>query len=176
MSSTVEQTVVTAPDISCAHCVAAITNAVSAITGVDSVEIAKTIWANHPAGIELYGTTTQNITDSQFTTQAIKFTRPTNVDIIVSLTVAPTSSYPGDGHTQIKNAIINYAAGTLVPGEKFGIGDTVFFSKIYTATNSVKGHHVSALQIGAPSLGTSDISIGETQIARFLFANITVLP
>lgn len=39
MSNTIEQTVVTAPDISCAHCATAITNAVSAIPGVDSVEV-----------------------------------------------------------------------------------------------------------------------------------------
>jgi copper chaperone len=39
MSSTIEQTVVTAPDISCAHCASAITNAVSAIPGVASVQV-----------------------------------------------------------------------------------------------------------------------------------------
>lgn len=53
MSSTVEQTVVTAPDISCAHCVAAITNAVSAITGVDSVEVdipSKRVTISHSPG------------------------------------------------------------------------------------------------------------------------------
>lgn len=39
MSSIIEQTVVTAPDISCAHCAAAITSVVSAISGVDSVDV-----------------------------------------------------------------------------------------------------------------------------------------
>ena len=39
LSNIIEQTVVTAPDISCAHCAAAITNAVSAIPGVDSVDV-----------------------------------------------------------------------------------------------------------------------------------------
>lgn len=39
MSNIIEQTVVIAPDISCAHCVAAITRAVSAIPGVESVDI-----------------------------------------------------------------------------------------------------------------------------------------
>lgn len=57
MSSTVEQAVVTAPDISCAHCVAAITNAVSAITGVDSVEVdipSKRVTISHsPSAVDL---------------------------------------------------------------------------------------------------------------------------
>jgi len=39
MSNTIEQTVVTAPDISCAHCATAIMNAVSAISGVESVAV-----------------------------------------------------------------------------------------------------------------------------------------
>ena len=39
MSNIIEQTVVTAPDISCAHCAAAISTAVSAIPGVDAVDV-----------------------------------------------------------------------------------------------------------------------------------------
>ena len=53
MSSTIEQTVVTAPDISCAHCVAAITSAVSAIPGVESVAVdipSKRVTIDHQHG------------------------------------------------------------------------------------------------------------------------------
>ena len=39
MSNIIEQTVVTAPDISCAHCAAAISTDVSAIPGVDAVDV-----------------------------------------------------------------------------------------------------------------------------------------
>lgn len=144
------------------------------IQGGDDAEIADTIWDNHPAGIEIYGTTTQNITDSQGNTQAMKFTRPTPVDIIVNIVVAPTSSYPGDGDAQIKQAILDYAAGLMVSGEKFGVGDDVLLTKLYTPINSIPGHHVTTLQIGAPSLGTSDLTIAEDEIANFTIANITV--
>jgi copper chaperone CopZ len=53
MSNTIEQTVVTAPDISCAHCATAITNAVGVIPGVDSVEVdvpSKRVTINHQPG------------------------------------------------------------------------------------------------------------------------------
>ena len=53
MSNTIEQTVVTAPDISCAHCATAITNAVGAIPGVNSVEVdvpSKRVTINHQPG------------------------------------------------------------------------------------------------------------------------------
>ena len=38
MSSTIEKVTLTAPDISCAHCVTAITGAVGALDGVSHVE------------------------------------------------------------------------------------------------------------------------------------------
>lgn len=53
MSNIIEQTVVTAPDISCAHCAAAITSAVSAIPGVDSVDVdipSKRVTIGHQPG------------------------------------------------------------------------------------------------------------------------------
>ena len=53
MSNIIEQTVVTAPDISCAHCAAAITSAVSAIPGVDSVDVdiaSKRVTISHQPG------------------------------------------------------------------------------------------------------------------------------
>lgn len=53
MSNTIEQTVVTAPDISCAHCAAAITGAVGAIPGVDLVEVdvpSKRVTISHKPG------------------------------------------------------------------------------------------------------------------------------
>ena len=39
MSNVIEETVVTAPDISCAHCAAAITQAVGALPGVENVQV-----------------------------------------------------------------------------------------------------------------------------------------
>jgi copper chaperone len=53
MSNTIEQTIVTAPDISCAHCATAITSAVSAIPGVDVVEVdipGKRVTISHQPG------------------------------------------------------------------------------------------------------------------------------
>ena len=38
MSGTVEQAVLTAPDISCGHCVATVTKAVGSLSGVEGVE------------------------------------------------------------------------------------------------------------------------------------------
>lgn len=57
MNTTIEQTVVTAPDISCAHCAAAITQAVTAIPGVESVDVdvpgKRVTIAHRPGAVDL---------------------------------------------------------------------------------------------------------------------------
>lgn len=144
------------------------------VIGGADLDVAQAIWENHPAGIELFGATTQNINDSQGFVQAIEFTRPTLVPIIVNVVVSSTTDYPATGDEDMKQAIVDYANGLLVEGEELGIGDDVLLSRLYSATNSIPGHNVTTLQIGDPALGTADIVIDETEIADFLVVNITV--
>lgn len=146
------------------------------ILGGTNLDIANAIWQHHPAGIELFGSTSQVIVDSQGNNQTIEFTRPTPVLIYVDVTVAPTVAYPDTGDDDIKQAILDYAAGLLVAGEKFGIGDDVLVSRIYSATNSVPGNHVTALLVDDvdPPVAATDIVIDETEIASFVLANIDV--
>ena len=144
------------------------------IVGGGDADIANAIWENHPAGIEIFGVTSVVITDSQSVFQTMKFTRPTLVPIIVDIVTSSTPDYPSTGDDEIKQAILDYAAGLLVAGEQFGIGDDVLLSRLYTATNSIPGHNVTSLQIGAPGLGTADLVIDEDEIADFQLVNITV--
>ncbi len=144
------------------------------IVGGADADIANAIWQNHPAGIEVFGTTTEVIVDSQGFNQSMEFTRPTLIPIIIDIVTSSTPEYPSTGDDEMKQAILDYAAGLLVEGEQFGIGDDVLLSRLYTALNSIPGHNVTALQIGAPGLGTADLVIDEDEIADFQLVNITV--
>lgn len=146
------------------------------VIGGTNLAVAQAIWAHHPAGIELFGATSQVIVDSQGNNQTIEFTRPTAVPIYITVTVAPTSAYPDTGDDDIKQAIVDYANGILVPGEGFGIGDDVLVSRLYSAINSVPGHHATAFLCDDvdPPVAATNIVIDETEIASFLVANIDV--
>lgn len=144
------------------------------VEGGTDADVAAAIWSRHPAGIELFGSTTESIVDSQGFSQDIEFTRPTPVDIVVDVILAATADYPSTGDDDIAQALVDYANGVLVEGEGFGIGDDVRITRLYTPINSVPGHHVTALEIGDPTLGTVDISIDETEVARFTVGNVTV--
>jgi uncharacterized phage protein gp47/JayE len=135
------------------------------IEGGADADIAEAIWAHHPAGITLFGSTTENITDSQGQTQAINFSRPTPVDIVVAITTATGADFPSTGVDDIKAAIVSFGPG------QFGIGDDVNVARLYTPANSVQGHVISALTIDG---GTADVTIDEDEVARFTTANITV--
>jgi uncharacterized phage protein gp47/JayE len=146
------------------------------VDGGADLDVAEAIWDRHPAGIELFGTTSQNITDSQGQTQAIEFTRPVVVPIYIIVNTSADARYPATGDEDIKQAIVDYANGLLVEDEQLTIGDDVRQSRLFTPANSIQGHNVVTILIGiapTPTLET-DIVIDETEIAQFLIANIIV--
>lgn len=146
------------------------------IQGGDDIEIANTIWLKKPAGIFSNGTESELITDSQGLPHTIRFTRPTPVTIYVIVNLTTFAEYPADGDDRIKQALVDYAAGDLIDGQDFGVGEDVIYSRLYTPVNSVQGHQVDSLFIGiapAPS-GTSNITIDFDEVSFWDVANIVV--
>lgn len=137
--------------------------------------IAETIWASKPAGIQTFGTITETVTDSQGFTHDVKFSRPGDVEIWVDVTVTPNTDpnegdlYPADGDDQVIAAILAYGNGLT-------IGRDVVFSRVYAAVAQVPGVLAITLKTGIvdPPLGTTNITIAFSDIARFDSARITV--
>jgi len=146
------------------------------VSGGDNTEIADTIWLKKPAGIQAFGDITEQIIDSQGISHDISFSRPTPIDIFVEVTLTTYPEYPANGDDLIKQAIVDYANGDLVENRSFGLSDDVIYTRLYTPINSVQGHEIDDIQISvtSPASGTSNISIGPTEIANFLIGNIVV--
>lgn len=140
------------------------------IRGGNSTEIAEVLWVNKPAGIPLYGSTEVEITDSQGNTQVIKFDRPTNIPIFISITITDDGSFAEDGVQQIKDAISEYF------DDKYGVGDDVIYSRLYTPINTIAGFQVDDLTIGlsATPTETNNISIADDEIAVVFDTNIVI--
>lgn len=85
----------------------------------DDNDIALAIWKKAPAGIELFGSTTVQIIDSQGILRDIKFSRPTPVNIFVEIDVTTNFDFPVDGDDLIKEAMVDYAL------THFSIGDDI---------------------------------------------------
>lgn len=143
------------------------------VEGGDDLDIAEMIYETKAAGIQTWGTSVKVITDSQGITRTVLFSRPTDVNIYVGVTVDSTyaeedlPAYPSDA---IKEAIVTYGA-TLASGTN------VIASRLAAAVVlAVPGLDAITVKIGTsptPSASTT-ISITDNQRAVFDEARITV--
>lgn len=125
------------------------------------------------------GTTTVTYTGELGDTQTIKFYRPTNVPIYISVDISTTENglFPSNGQDLIKQAIVDYAVYDQTGKTGFPPGADVIISRLYTPINSVPGFKINSVTIGKTqgSLAASDIAIGWNEIAQFSTDNISVV-
>lgn len=133
-------------------------------------QIGQAIWENKPMGIRSFGDTVVVIYDTQGFAHNIAFKRPDPVPVYITMNLTKDSTYPGNGDSSIRSALIAFFENNL------GIGDDVIYSRLYTPINSVPGHFVNSLFIGtSPNPTASDnIEIGFDQIATLSSLNIVI--
>lgn len=156
------------------------------VDGGVNEDIAQAIFSKRSTGVtQFQAGTPVNVTvqSEKFPQQSteIKFSRPTFVDIVVTVTVESDGSLPNDADEQIIQAILDYTAGALVDPVcgfnqlGFDIGEDVVLSRLYTPINSVIGSFgnsfVSDLTLQG---GTANIPIDFDELSRWTTVNITV--
>ncbi|NIQ91013.1 MAG: hypothetical protein GWM98_04685 [Nitrospinaceae bacterium] len=141
------------------------------VLGGDEDEIAETIWAVKPAGIEPYGDEFRTVTDSQGFDHDIYFSRPDDIPIYMDLTVETNGgSFPADGVDQIKAALAAY-------GGELTVGEDVIALQFKCVPLSVAGVvDVTVFKIDkiTPPVGTGNITIGFRELATFDTSDISV--
>ena len=153
------------------------------IVGGDDADIAEIIFNHIPAGINTYGTTEEILTDTQGFAYPIRFTRPTEIPIYVDIEIETDDEFPVDGIDQIKQAIVDYAAGGAdsIGGTRgnldgFPPGSDVLLSRLYTPINSVPGSNTTLLRVG-DSIGTLaavDYGIEWNEVSTWSTSNIDI--
>lgn len=116
-------------------------------------------------------------------TKLIRFSRPVYVDMIVNITLKNDGTLPTQTVLQpiIQNAILEFAAGDLIPADVgfkvdgFDIGETVPYSTMYTPVNQVIGQYGNSyVQSMTLNGATTNVLIAYNQLSRWTAANITV--
>lgn len=138
------------------------------VSGATDLAVAEEIWKVKPGGIQTYGNTSENITDSQGYIKAINFSRATEIYLWlkITLTYNTEETFPLDGTTQIRDASLAIAAD-------FNIGDDVITQKFYSAVYSVPGVATALVEIatsatsGGPAgaYQTTNLVVGSTNNA-----------
>lgn len=147
------------------------------IGGADQ-DIADKIWDVQPSGIESFGSTPKIVVDSEGNNQTVKFSRPENVYVWgnIDITLYSEETFPSDGLTAIKDAIVAFALTEYV------IGKDVIRERWYTPIFTVAGIEsavitlaTSAAPAGPPgSFTAADIAINGREIASIAAGRLTV--
>ncbi|WP_217903830.1 hypothetical protein, partial [Bordetella genomosp. 6] len=113
--------------------------------------------------------------------QLITFGRPLYVDIAVVVDIKNDGTLPDDLESQIKEAIISFAAGESPSGQDgfkttgFDIGESVPLSTMYTPINQVIGKYGNSYVTSLTLDGAmANKAIAYNELSRWLDANITV--
>jgi uncharacterized phage protein gp47/JayE len=86
------------------------------VDGGANDDIAQTVWANKPGGIQAIGNITEEIVDVLGVTRLVKFSRPAVVPIYISLDITKNAKFPTNGAGQIQAKLIEYGI-SLAMGE-----------------------------------------------------------
>lgn len=135
-------------------------------------EIFETIFLTMPAGIEVDGTRSASVDDSQGIPQTVKYSVATALDVYVTATLTVTAAYPLDGDDQVKAKILEITDG-------LSIGETLFLFYLACASGEVAGvtSAVITAKVGAPPGpgDTADIIPDVDEIITVDIANILVV-
>lgn len=158
------------------------------IDGGQNEDVAMAIYMKKNPGVMLYQAGTPvsvNVISPSYPSNVklIKFSRPVYVDMVIHVNIKDDGSLPSVATLQpvIQQAILEYAAGDLIPTEYgfkpdgFDIGEDVPFSSLYTPVNKVIGSYGNAyVDSMTVNGGTSNVVINFNQLSRWTSSNITV--
>lgn len=148
------------------------------VSGGLDADIAEELWNVKPGGIQLYGTSSAVVTDSNGDSQTIYFSRPIQKYVHVEVTVNSyyaEEAFPIDGSDQLKQAIYDF-------GLSLALGKDLIIQRWNIPVYGIPGissvtirHAITTTPGGSPSWSTSNISIGSTSIANMALNRITII-
>ncbi|MFG1302732.1 hypothetical protein V5F34_01140 [Xanthobacter autotrophicus] len=98
------------------------------IEGGDAATIAQTIYIKKGPGAGTWGTTLEVVVDSYGVPHTIKFMRPTNVPVVVAITLKALTGYTSNIGAKIKAAVAEYV-------NSLAIGDEVYLTRLFVPAN-----------------------------------------
>lgn len=145
------------------------------VEGGNVDEIGRTIFLKKGEGVGTYGTTETTYIDSYGFPNVIKFSRPTVVNVFVTLTITPASTYLSTAADEIKARIADYINGLDI-GEDVNIARVLASAVKDCDTGMDNRFEVSAIVMGesSGSQTAASIPIEWNEAASCDIENITV--
>lgn len=141
------------------------------VLGGADQDIIDIIGADKPAGTRTYGDQNGTYVNEQGQNILLHFDRPTTKPIYINITVTvDADSFPVDGDTAIKQALVDYGDAN------FKIGKDVLFHKLYKPIEDIVGIISIEMFIGFTDPATTDVNltIADDEISFFDTSTIDV--
>ncbi len=140
------------------------------VIGGSTADIAQAIFLTKPAGIRAFGLTSSNVIDSQGSGHTIAFTRPTDVNMYVSVGL----KYIGGqyaGENAVKQALNDWGDANLAPGHD------VIIARLLQVVMDMPGVVDAEIAVGnAPNPSSyTNYAIGTREIARLDVSRMVVV-
>lgn len=111
----------------------------------------------------------------------IRFSRPAYIDMMIAVTVKDDGTLPSTVADEIKDAIVQFGAGTLIDSDcgfvsdGFDIGESVPYFTVSTPINKVIGSYGNSyIQTLTVNGGTTNVAVPFNKISRWTTSNIAV--
>lgn len=153
--------------------------------GIDA-DVAMAIYVKKNPGVALYQAGTPvsvTVTSPKYPTnqKVIKFSRPIAVDMTIAVTVKNDGTLSSTVADEIKDAIVQFGAGTLIDpacgfvADGFNIGESVPYFTVSTPVNKVLGSYGNSyIQTLTINGGTVNVAVPFNSLSRWTSGNITV--
>ena len=145
------------------------------VKGGDNNDIARAIYSSKAGGMVTDGdgviTVNLNPGNSRWTVP-IQFTRPTDVEVTVTMTITLLPGFPTDGTARIRQVLVDLV-------DNLNIGDAIFEGDAYVATLSVPGLRIMgtiavARKVGSPRYPEPVTDVNGDELLTLATGDITV--
>jgi uncharacterized phage protein gp47/JayE len=145
------------------------------VDGGDALDVAKAIASKKTPGAYTYGATSESVPDIFNVPHTIRFFRPTEKRVDVTVTIHALTGYTSAIGVEIQNAVSTFIS-------KLDIGDDVLLTRLYvpaqlSGAGDSSTYEVTNLQIcfDGGSLGTADLVVAFNEAAFCDPADVTIV-
>lgn len=139
------------------------------VLGGNEDDIAIAIASSVADGILTTGTIVKNVKDINGFSREIRFSRPAQKQLKISMSLVTYPDFPINGKAQIKQAIVDWF-------NELNVGEDVHYSRLYEPINRVRGFAVRNLEFGYKdgTLGREDVIISYNELATINAEDILI--
>ena len=149
------------------------------VFGGSDEDVAQAIFSVAPGGIQVYGTTVVQVTDSKGTVHDIGFTRPETIQVYVRVTLTKGADFPDDGVTNVRNQILSYIGGTDKNGNEYpglGLKENVVHARLVATVLNTPGVEDAIVELSKDGInyGQNNIVVDANQVAKTTYDKVVV--